>query len=51
MSLTDPDPGSGAFLPLDPDPGGVLFQIPDLESRKPTHIYESLVTIFWVKNT
>ncbi len=47
----DPDPVS--FWPLDPESGVFLTPgygiIPDLES--PTHIFESLVTIFWVKIT
>ena len=31
------------YLPLDPGSGMIFFRIPD-----PTHISESLVTIFWV---
>ncbi len=49
-SLTDPDPGSGAFWPMDPGFGvdkksryGSGMNIPD-------HISESLITIFFVKN-
>jgi hypothetical protein len=40
------DPGSGAFLT--PDPGSRIgfFRIPD-----PKSIFESLVTIFWVKSS
>ncbi len=53
-SVADPDPGSGAFLTpgsgirnrFFPDPGS---RIPDLGSQ--THIFESLVTIFWVKSS
>jgi hypothetical protein len=64
-SGTDPDSGSGAFLT--PRPGsGIGFSgsrisgpgswIPDPESRIPdsgsqTHIFESLVTNFWVKSS
>jgi hypothetical protein len=40
ISAADPDPGSGAFLPLDP---GRYFLIPDPGSRIPDQI-------FWVKN-
>ncbi len=51
-SVADPDPGSGAFLTpgsrirnrFFPDPGS---RIPDPRSQ--THIFESLVTIFWGK--
>jgi hypothetical protein len=54
VSGADPDPGSGAFLTpgsgirnrFFPDPGS---RIPDPGSQ--THIFESLVTIFWVKNS
>ncbi len=64
ISVADPDPGSGAFLtpgpgseiqdpvpflPLDPDPGSGIGFFPDLGSRSQTHIFESLVTNFWVK--
>jgi hypothetical protein len=43
-SVADPVPGSGAFW----TPGSDIsfFRITD-----PTYISESLVTIFWVKNT
>jgi hypothetical protein len=41
-SVADPDPGSGAFLIRDPE--YVFF--PDLGSLIPTHIFESLLTIF-----
>jgi hypothetical protein len=47
-SVADPYPGSGAFLTLDPGSGIGFFRIPDLGSQ--THIFESLVTIFWVKS-
>ncbi len=51
-SITDPDPGSGAFL--NPGSGAGFFYIADpwsqiLDSRSPTHIFESLVTIFGLK--
>jgi hypothetical protein len=44
-SVADPDPGSGAFL----TPGSGIRNrfFPDPGSQ--THIFESLVTIFWVK--
>jgi hypothetical protein len=44
-SVADPDPGSGAFL----TPGsGIRNRVfPDPGSQ--THIFESIVTIFWVK--
>ncbi len=41
-SVADLDPGSGAFLT--PGPGIGFFRIPDQ-----THIFESLVTIYWVE--
>ncbi len=41
------DPGSGAFLTLDPESGMGLFRIPDPQ----THIFDSLMTNFWVKST
>jgi hypothetical protein len=37
------------FLPLDPGSGIGFFRIPDLGSQ--TQIFESLVTIFWVKSS
>jgi hypothetical protein len=37
------------FDPWIRDPGIGFFRIPDLGS--PTHIFESLVTIFWVKSS
>ncbi len=43
--IRDPVP----FWPLDPGSGIGFFRIPDLGSQ--THIFESLVTIFWVKNS
>jgi hypothetical protein len=46
-SVADPDPGSGAFLTPGSEIG--LFRIPDLGSQ--THIFESLVTIFWIKTS
>ncbi len=45
-SVADPDAGSGAFLSLDPGLGISFFWIPD-----PIHISNSLLKIFWVKNT
>jgi hypothetical protein len=50
--LSVADPGSGAFLPLDLHPGYVFFGILDPGSRipgpgSPTHISESLLTVFW----
>jgi hypothetical protein len=44
------------FDPWIRDPGWVFFRIPDLGSRisdpgSQTHIFESLVTIFWVKSS
>ncbi len=49
ISVADPDPGSGAFL--NPGPGsGILNRFfPDPGSQ--THIFESLVTNFWVKSS
>ncbi len=32
-SVADPDPGSGAFLTLDPGSGIGFFQIPDPEPK------------------
>jgi hypothetical protein len=46
-SVADPDPGSGAFLT--PGSGIGFFRIPNLGSQ--THIFEGLVTIFWVKTS
>jgi len=40
-SVADPDPGSGAFM----TPGSRM-----LDPGYQTHIFESLVTIFWVKS-
>jgi hypothetical protein len=47
-SVTDPDPGSGAFLTLNPGSGIGFF--PDPGSRYPgsqTYIFDSFVTKFW----
>ncbi len=46
-SVADPDPGSGAFL----TPGSGIRNrfFPDPGSQ--THIFESLMTIFWVKSS
>ncbi len=48
-SVADPDPGSGAFLHL--DPGRVKSQDPDpgFGMSNPDHSSKSLETIFWVK--
>jgi hypothetical protein len=48
-SVADPDPRSGAFWPLGSGIGftGSRISYPGT----PTNIFESLVTIFWVKNT
>jgi hypothetical protein len=46
-SVADPDPGSGAFLT--PGSGIGFFRIPDLGSQP--HIFENLLTIFWVKSS
>jgi hypothetical protein len=45
-SVADPDPGSGAFI----TPGSGIRNsfFPDLGSQ--SHIFESLLTIFWVKS-
>ncbi len=42
--VADPDPGSGAFLTLDPYPGSGIgfFRIPDLGSRIPTPYFLEL---------
>ncbi len=47
VSVADPDPGSGAFL----TPGSGIRNrfFPDPGSQ--THIFEGLVTIFWVKTS
>ncbi len=47
------DPGSGAFLPRDPDPGPRIKKVPDMGSgiNILDKISESLETIFWVKNS
>jgi hypothetical protein len=41
VAVADPDPGSGAFMTLDPGP--------DLGSQN--HIFDSLITNVWVKST
>jgi hypothetical protein len=53
-SVADPDPGSGAFL----TPGSRIRNrfFPEAGSRisdpgSQTHIFEGLVTIFWVKTS
>jgi hypothetical protein len=58
-SVADPYPGSGIwdpvpFWPLDPGSGIGFLRIPYPGSRDPpsqTHIFESIVTIFWVKSS
>ncbi len=47
LSVADPDPGYGAFL----TPGSRIRNrfFPDPGSQ--THIFESLVTIFWAKSS
>ncbi len=49
-SVADPDPGSGAFLTLDPG-YRKFFLIPDLGSRIPNPIFFIACDIFWVKST
>jgi hypothetical protein len=44
-SVADPDPRSGAFL----TPGSGIGFFPDPGSQ--TYLFESLVTIFWVKSS
>jgi hypothetical protein len=46
-SVADPDPGSGAFLT--PGPGLRNRFFPDPGSQ--THIFESILKIFWVKTS
>jgi hypothetical protein len=47
-SVADPDPGSGAFL----TPGTGIDFLLDPGSRIPNlYVYESSMTIFWVKST
>ncbi len=46
-SVANPDPGSGAFLTLDPGSGIGFFRIPDLGSQ--THIFDSLIKILGIK--
>ncbi len=47
ISVADPDPGSGAFL----TPGSGIRNrfFPDPGSQ--THIFENLLTIFWVESS
>ncbi len=45
IRIRDPVP----FWPLDPGPGIGFFRIPDPGSQ--IHIFESLLTIFWVKSS
>ncbi len=49
LSVADPDPGSGAFLIPGSGIRNRFVRIPHLGSQ--THIFGSLVTIFWVKGT
>jgi hypothetical protein len=46
-SVADPDPGSGAFL----TPGSGIWNSFFPDPRSQTHIFQSLVTIFWVKSS
>jgi hypothetical protein len=46
-SVADPDPGSGAFL----TPGSGIRKKPIPDPGSQIHIFESLVTIFWVKSS
>jgi hypothetical protein len=48
-SVADPDPGSGAFLTLDPGSRIDFFRISDPGSQ--INIFESLMKIFWVKRS
>ncbi len=47
--VADPDPGFGAFLSLKPGSLIGFFRILDIGSQ--THIFDSLMTNFWVKST
>jgi hypothetical protein len=47
ISFADPDPGSWAFLTSGSGTGNRNWFFPDPKSQ--THIFESLMTIFWVK--
>ncbi len=49
MKVADPDPRTCAFLTLDPGSGIGFFRIPDPGNQ--THIFDSLMTNFWVKST
>ncbi len=46
-SVADPDPGSGAFL----TPGSGIRNRFFSDPGSQTHIFESLLTIFWVKSS
>ncbi len=46
-SVADPDPGYEAFLTMDPGSGIGFFLDPGFQ----THIFDSLMTNFWVKRT
>jgi hypothetical protein len=48
-SVADPDPGSGAFLTLDPGSGMGKKSGSVSGMNNPDHISERLETIFWVK--
>jgi hypothetical protein len=50
-SVADPDPISRAFLTLDPVSGMGKTSRSGSGRNIPDHIFESLETIFWVKNT
>jgi hypothetical protein len=50
--VADPEPGSGVFLALGSGIQNGFFRIPDSRSRiLNPYIFESLVTILWVKST
>ncbi len=48
-SVGDPDPGPGSGAFLTPGSGIGFFRIPNLGFQ--THIFESLLTIFWVRSS
>jgi hypothetical protein len=48
-SVADPDPGSGAFLPL--DPGWVQNQDPDPGEQPGSYFRQLKSNLFWVNNT
>ena len=53
-SVADPDPGSGAFLTPGSGIRNRFFPVPGSRIPNPgsqTHIFEGLVTIFWVKTS